>query len=296
MIRVGDPLLLVDPYKNLLHAYRILFEQEGLSVETAASLEEARSNLNRRSYAIILAEHLMPEADSLVFWKEIKSRHPELYLILLTDALVDEEDYERLFNAGVDDLFIKPFPPKKLFVHVRRGLRQRALILQQRKQDQLALMDPISLTIEQIILSTDYFKRCFRQELKRAKRHQDPLSIILLKTSQPENQLEEKNPFLMEVAKLLREVTREEDLIGRENGGFGILLYKTDQQGSKLLIARLSHLLQNHRPFRKEKYQSLLSGLKFHPLTIPIEGPNEGRMPKPFSRILRDVNREISVH
>jgi PleD family two-component response regulator len=210
----------------------------------------------------------------------------------LTDALVDEEGYERIFDAGVDDLFIKPFPPKQLLVHVRRGLRQRALILQQRKQDQLALMDPISLTIKQIILSTDYFKRCFRQELKRAKRHEDPLSIILVKTSKSENEAEENDQFLMEVAKLLRKVTREEDIIGRENGGFGILLYKTDQQGSKLLIARLSHLIQNHLPFRKELYQSLLSGLEFHPFTIP----DGARIPKPFSRIMQDVNREISVH
>jgi DNA-binding response OmpR family regulator len=292
LIRADIPLLLVDPYKNLLHAYHILFEEEGLSVQTAASLEEARSNLKRRSYAIILAELLMPEADSLVFWKEIKSRHPETYLILLTDALVDEEGYERLFNAGVDDLFIKPFPPKKLLVHVRRGLRQRALILQQRKQDKLALMDPISLTLEQVILGTDYFKRCFRQELKRAKRHQDPLSLILVKTSKPENELEDQEEFLLEVAKLLRSVTREEDIIGRENGGFGILLYKTDQQGSKLLIARLSHLIQDHLPLRKEIYRSLLSGLKFDPFTIP----DNSRIPKPFSGILRDINREISVH
>ena len=47
MIQSENTLLLVDPYQNLLHAYRLLFEQVGLSVETAATLEEAQATPGR---------------------------------------------------------------------------------------------------------------------------------------------------------------------------------------------------------------------------------------------------------
>lgn len=292
MILPENPLLLVDPYENLLQAYRILFEQEGLPVEAVASLEEARDKLSKRSYALILAELLMPGEESLPFWQEIKSSHPEFYLILLTDALIDEERYERIFNAGADDLLFKPFPPGKLLVHIRRGLRLRALLRRQEKQDQLALMDPISWDIEPIILSKDYFKQCFRQALKRARRYKDPLSLLLVKTTGPGNGTKEKAHFLTEVANLLGKITREEDIIGRENGGFGILLYKTDHQGSRVLKIRLSRFMQNHLPFQGEVPHALLKSLKFQSFSIP----EQKRIPKPFSQIMKNINREMPFH
>ena len=181
MIQSENSLLLVDPYKNLLHAYRILFEQVGLSVETAVNLEEAQERLKDREYALVMAELFLPDLKGLNFWQETKNNHPETYLILMTDAPVDEEGYERIFNSGADDLIIKPFPPEKLLVHVRRGLRQRASILRQKKMARLALLDPICEAQDLVIVNHDYFKRCFRRELKRARRHQDPLSLVIIK-------------------------------------------------------------------------------------------------------------------
>ena len=142
------PLLLVDPYKNLLHAYRLLFDQVGLSVKTAATLEEAKSTLGEKGYGLVLSELFLPGIDALSFWKDMKSRHPETYLILLTDSTVDEEGYERIFDSGADDLIAKPFPPEKLLVHVRRGLQHRALIMEQERLVRLNVVDPISQDLE----------------------------------------------------------------------------------------------------------------------------------------------------
>ena len=62
MIQSENSLLLVDPYQNLLQAYRILFEQVGLPVETAVSLEEAQRNLKEKEYALIMAELFLPDS------------------------------------------------------------------------------------------------------------------------------------------------------------------------------------------------------------------------------------------
>ena len=99
MIQSENPLLLVDPDQNLLQAYRILFEQVGLPVEAVASLEEARANLVAERLCSGYGGIIYAWLEELSFWKEIKARHPETYLILLTDAPIDEEGYERIFNC-----------------------------------------------------------------------------------------------------------------------------------------------------------------------------------------------------
>jgi len=292
LIQSENNLLLVDPYKNLLLAYRILFEQEGLSVETAVNLKEAQRRLKDREYALVMAELFLPDPKELNFWQETKNSHPETYLILMTDASVDEEGYERIFNSGADDLIIKPFPPEKLLVHVRRGLRQRASILRQKKMDRLTLLDPICEAQDLFILNHDYFKRCFRRELKRARRHQEPLSLVIIKAKTFELEKEGRNGFLAELAQLLSRSTREEDVIGRENGGFGILLYKTGHEGSRVLEQRLSNLIQNYRPFQSERLQSFVENLQIQSFTYP----EQWKVPEPFSRIAGELNLEIPSH
>jgi PleD family two-component response regulator len=280
-------LLLVDPYKNLLSAYRLLFEQEGLPVETAASLREARKSLSKKNYALILSELDLPAEESLDFWAEIKSTAPSTYVILLTDAVVDEEKYERIFAAGVDDLILKPFPPAKLLVQVRRGLRQGWPSRLFDKKYALPLLDPLSGSLERLIYSADYFQRFFRQELKRARRHHDPLSLLLIKTSGDGGQ--EKDLFLKELAFLIRRLVREEDVVGRENGGFGILLYNTDRYGSRRMKVRLAQNIRNHHPFREESYLSLTKSLKIQMYTLP----DQEKIPRKFSKIVGDIDREI---
>ena len=218
--------------------------------------------------------------------------HPETYLILMTDVQVDEEGYERVFNSGADDLIIKPFPPEKLLVHVRRGLRQRALIMEQEKLARFNLTDPISQEIEQIILNHDYFKRSFRQELKRARRYQEPVSLLLVKTGAREAKEYKKGSFLLELAKLLRKSTREEDIIGRENGGFGILLYKTGQQGSKVLEQRLNQQIQSQSSLQVDAFQPFLKEISLESFTYP----DQTLIPEPFSNILQEITLEFPRH
>ena len=292
MIRSENSLLLVDPYQNLLHAYRLLFNQVGLAVETAATLEEARATLGEKNYGLVLSELFLPGSDSLSFWKDIKSRHPETYLILATDFPVDEEGYERIFNAGADDLIVKPFPPAKLLVHIRRGLQHRALIMEQKRLVRLNGVDSISQEIEQIILSHDYFKRSFRQELKRARRYQEPFSLLLVKTVAPPLKTEEKGSFLVELAKLLRKSTREEDVIGRENGGFGILLYKTGREGSKVLEQRLNHLIQSQSSLQVDAFQPFLKEIRLESFTYP----DQASIPEPFFNIIQEITLEFPRH
>jgi DNA-binding response OmpR family regulator len=55
---------------------------------------------------------------------------------MLTDKELDEEEYEEIIDAGVDDYFLKPLSGEKILLHLRKGLRQRNISLQKKRLEQ----------------------------------------------------------------------------------------------------------------------------------------------------------------
>ncbi len=49
-----DWILLIDPFKNLLNAYRMILEEEKYLVETAGTIKEAYLLFDKRSYSVVL--------------------------------------------------------------------------------------------------------------------------------------------------------------------------------------------------------------------------------------------------
>jgi PleD family two-component response regulator len=263
-------ILLVDPFKNLLNTYRMVLEAETFPVETATDLKEAIRRFGARRYAVLMTEYFHPfEATSeMIQW--VKKNSPETYIIMVTNAVIDNLTYENLFNVGVDDVITKPYSADRVLVHLKRGLRQRDLILKKQELENQSLLDVTGYKIHQLIFGSAYFKRCLRQELKRAKRHLHPLSVLLIKIPGKEDLGDRFEDFCAELGRILRSHTREEDMVGRENGHFGVLLPETDQSGSKALSRRLLNLIQSHSFFqRDEDLKPAVQALSFQSFTYP---------------------------
>jgi hypothetical protein len=91
------------------------------------------------------------------------------------------------------------------------------------------------------------------------------------------------------MAKILRTYIREEDIVGRENGSFEVLLPETDQVGSKALLRRLSNLIRIHPPFQSdEALKSFLPNLSFQTFTYP----EMLDVPQSLSLVFEDIDRE----
>ena len=56
--------------------------------------------------------------------------------MMLSSKELSEQKYKEILNAGVDDLFQKPFTAGKIFLHLKKGLRQRNIFLQKRQLEQ----------------------------------------------------------------------------------------------------------------------------------------------------------------
>jgi GGDEF domain-containing protein len=97
--------------------------------------------------------------------------------------------------------------------------------------------------------------------------------------------------FCQELARILRTYTREEDLVGRENGNFGILLPETDQTGSQALLKRLTRLIENEQSFRSDvAMRPYTETLSFQTFTYP----EEFLIPESLMSVLEEINKESS--
>jgi DNA-binding response OmpR family regulator len=229
---------IIDPLKNLLDVFRLILGEKGYEVDTAFDLEQALQYCSLKQYAVVISEYFAPPEKMLQFIRNLKGLIPEAYCIISTAVIINDTDYKKLFDSGLDDLLIKPFGKDKLLAHIEKGMRHQA--------NKIGLGRPLDPFEDSPgILTPGYFKKFLRQELKKAQRHRQPFSLILLKLPTKDDLGDGFEQFYFQLTRLLRNSLREEDLLGRENGKIGILLQQTDQQGSQILGKRLSSLIQN---------------------------------------------------
>lgn len=286
-------ILLVDPFKNLLNAYQMILREEQYQVDTTLNLKDAYEFFKKKKYSIIITEYIPPFETTDYFIQWVKKNSPEIHILIVTNATIDEKTYEKLFTIGVGDIILKPYSPEKILVHIKKGLKQRALILKMQEMEKLALLEPITEKIRGLIFNPFFFKRCLRQEIKKAKRHQHSLSLLLIQMPKKDDLGDRFESFYTELVKILRRHTREEDMMGRNDGEIGILLPETDQNGSQALVKRLLNLINQYPPFRLDNaLWASVQTLFFQSFTYP----NQFELPQSLSPILDEVNREFLPH
>ena len=283
-------ILLIDPFKNLVNAYRMILEAERYGVDTAGNLGEAYGQFGTREYSVVIIEYFPSYEDTCQIIRWMKERRPQAYILMVTNATIDEVEYGKLFSLGLDDLILKPYSPEKILVHIQKGLRQREMILRKQELEEQNVLDPCSAKGSGSIFNHMFFQRVLRQEVKRARRHGHPLSIVLVKLS-PEEKKDSFDSFCNEMARILRSYIREEDIVGREDRDFEILLPETDQGGSRALLRRLSSLIDSYPPFRDDDaLRPFLQTLSLQAYTYP----EFHDLPRSLSLVLGDIDREPS--
>ena len=286
-------ILLIDPFKNLLNAYRIILEEENYWVETAINLKDAYQLFEKRQYSVIITEYIPPFEVNDGLIQRVKKNTPETYIIMVTNATVDEKTYEKLFAIGVDDFILKPYTPDKILVHVKKGLKQRDLILKMQELERLNLLEPITKEIQGLIFNAIFFKSCLRQEVKKAKRHHHPFSLLLIQMPAKEEIGDRFDSFYMELVKIVKRYTREEDMVGKNNGEIGILLPETDQIGSQALIQRLLNLIHTHPQFKSDDVlRPHIQTLSFQSFTYP----DQFAIPESLQAVLEELDKESLYH
>ena len=282
-------ILLIDPFRNLSNTCQAILTGEKYLVDTALNLEEASRLCEGKRYSAIVTEYFPPfeEIGSLI--QSVKRRCPETYQIAVTDLPLSESMCEKLFDVGLDDLISRGCSPERVLTHLKKGLRRRDLMLRKRELEAQSLLDPAAQEVGQLIFNPVFFRNRFRQELKKAKRHRHPLSLLILRIPTVQEVGDRFEDFYSNLARIIRKYVREEDIVGRENGSFGILLPRTDQTGCEVLEKRLSALVRNHPTFQSDDaLRSIVHTLSLRSFTYP----DQFVIPGSLRAVFEEVNKQ----
>jgi CheY-like chemotaxis protein len=117
MVEAKPVLLCVDDEEIPLMLRKLVLEKAGYDVVTASSAPKALEIVSSRHIDLVLSDHLMPGSTGAELARQIKSRLPELPVVLLSGVNEVPSD------AGYADLFLsKAVGPVSLCENIAKVL------------------------------------------------------------------------------------------------------------------------------------------------------------------------------
>lgn len=120
-------ILLVDDEKNILKVMSASLKKEGYDVETARSGEEAIGKIGNNRYNLVITDYKLPRINGLDLLQELKSKDPELPIIILTAYGTIEKAVEAM-KKGAYNYLTKPINLEELNIVVSDAIERYALI------------------------------------------------------------------------------------------------------------------------------------------------------------------------
>lgn len=124
-------LLIVDDEESYREVLKVVFEEEGHTVETASGGEEALAMVEADRADVIVSDVRMPDMDGIGLLKGARKIRPEIGIVLMT-AFGTIDTARNAFLLGADDFIQKPFKNDELKRIVERTL-DRLEILKENK-------------------------------------------------------------------------------------------------------------------------------------------------------------------
>jgi flagellar motor switch protein FliM len=104
-------------------------EAEHYAVDVSCDGEQARALATELDYDLIVLDLTLPRLDGVTILKQVRSRKPNVALLILT-ARGRVEDRVLCLDAGADDYLVKPFSFSELSARIRALLRRNRLPLE----------------------------------------------------------------------------------------------------------------------------------------------------------------------
>jgi two-component system response regulator FlrC len=136
------PILVVEDDPALREALTDTLEMAGYGAIAAGNAEEALSMLEKLDPGLVLTDVQMPGMDGHALLRSLKTRHPEIPVILMT-AYGQIDRAVQAMRDGAADYLAKPFEPDNLLATVARHFRQSG----ETAAPSLVAQDPASLAL-----------------------------------------------------------------------------------------------------------------------------------------------------
>src|SRR6266478_3833582 len=137
-----NSVLIVDDEEGIRRSLAGVLQDEGMSVETAASGEDCLALFERRIFSCVLLDVWLPGIDGIETLDRLKTAYPEAAVIMISGH-GSIETAVRATRLGALDFIEKPLQIDRTVLAVRNALRQRQLEADNlRLRQQLAVAAP----------------------------------------------------------------------------------------------------------------------------------------------------------
>ena len=123
---MGTRILAVEDDYRIRAAVKLALEDEGWTVDEAASGEEAAILFLRQPADVVLIDIMLPGIDGFELCRTIR-RSSDVPIVMVT-ARADTHDVVAGLEAGADDYVTKPVIAKELAARIRAALRRTTLL------------------------------------------------------------------------------------------------------------------------------------------------------------------------
>lgn len=123
--------LVVDDEMRLRQVLRRIMEADGFNAAEAGNGEEALAALGSAPADLVLSDLRMPGMDGIALLKELRAKHPDTAVVLIT-AVADVEVAMSCLALGAMDYLTKPFHLEEVRARVSQAMERRRLVLENR--------------------------------------------------------------------------------------------------------------------------------------------------------------------
>ncbi len=125
-------ILVADDEKSIRDSIKMILEYEKYSVAFAENGDRALTVARERPIDAILLDIKMPGMDGIEVLKEMRNKHPEIPVIMISGHGTIDTAVEAT-KLGAFDYLSKPLDREKLLITVRNALRQKGLVAEVNK-------------------------------------------------------------------------------------------------------------------------------------------------------------------
>jgi DNA-binding NtrC family response regulator len=123
-----DSILLVDDEAPLLEIY-VAALAGGFDCTTAGSARQAEFLLRKKSFKVVIADHLMPGGNGMSFLVRAREEYPRMQRILVTGYMKPEMLLRSVNEAALYRYLVKPVPLAELLRVAEEAARTYDLAL-----------------------------------------------------------------------------------------------------------------------------------------------------------------------